>query len=120
MKTVYIVFGFVFFIIGAIGVVIPVLPTTPFLVVASFCFAKGSDKFHRWFKSTGLYKKHLEEFEKSKSMTKETKIKVLAFATAMLLLAFWRVNFIHARIAIVCVIVAKYYYILFRVKTIQG
>lgn len=40
MKIVYIVLGFIAMIIGSIGIVLPVLPTTPFLLVAAVCFAK--------------------------------------------------------------------------------
>lgn len=119
MKTVYIVAGFLFLAIGMVGVAIPVLPTAPFLILTSICFAKGSDKFHTWFKSTSMYQNHLADFEESRSMTLQTKIKVLALATVMLLIAFWRVDVIYARITIALVLIFKYYYFIFKIKTIE-
>jgi uncharacterized membrane protein YbaN (DUF454 family) len=40
--------GLLFFAIGAIGVVLPLLPTTPFLLLAAFCFTRSSPKLHKW------------------------------------------------------------------------
>ena len=61
-NVIYTALAFLFLGIGAVGVVVPVLPTTPLLLAAAFFFAKGSVRFHDWFLSTGLYKKHLESF----------------------------------------------------------
>ena len=63
-RYMYIAAGIISVVLGSIGVVLPVLPTTPFLLLASFCFAKGSKRFDDWFKSTRLYKKHLESLLK--------------------------------------------------------
>ena len=52
--------GFAFFGLGALGAVVPVLPTTPFLLVAAFCFARSSDRLNAWFRSTRLYREVLE------------------------------------------------------------
>ena len=84
IKLLWLMIGIVSMVLGAIGVVLPVLPTTPFLLLASFCFAKGSDRFHKWFIGTKLYKKHLESFVTSRSMTLKTKLCILLPASAML------------------------------------
>ena len=73
LRIIWLFFGFLAMGIGAAGVVLPVLPTTPFLLLASFCLAKGSERFHRWFTGTKLYKKHLESFVENRSMTLKTK-----------------------------------------------
>ena len=73
-KGIYICIGLVAFALGAIGVILPILPTTPFLLLASFCFAKGSERFNTWFINTKVYKKHLESFVKERAMTLKQKV----------------------------------------------
>ena len=82
-KYFYITLGLISVVLGAIGVILPILPTTPFLLLASFCFARGSDRFNNWFISTNLYKKHLESFVRERSMTLKDKICILAFSDFM-------------------------------------
>lgn len=118
-KIIYVLLAFLFLAIGAIGVVLPVLPTTPFLLAASFFFAKGSERFNKWFLSTKLYKNHLESFVKSRAMTFKTKVSILSFASSMLLIAIYLVNNIYVRITIVCIMIYKYYYFIFNIKTIK-
>ena len=101
MRILYIVLAFLFMGLGIIGVALPILPTAPFLLLAAFFFAKGSQKFHNWFISTKLYKKHLESFVKSKAMTLKSKLSILIPVSIMLIIAFIFVNNLHARIALV-------------------
>ncbi|WP_300366035.1 YbaN family protein [Brachyspira sp.] len=119
MRILFICLGFLFVGIGAVGIVVPILPTTPFLLLASFFFAKGSKRFHDWFMSTKLYKKHLESFVQSRSMTLKSKLTILLPVSAMLIITFIFVNNLHARIVLVILFIGKYLYFFTQIKTIK-
>ncbi|MFV0394422.1 MAG: YbaN family protein [Coprobacillaceae bacterium] len=118
-RGVYIALGFICLGVGAIGVVLPVLPTTPFLLLASFFLARGSTKFHNWLVETKLYKNHLHEFVQTRSMTLKTKWCILLPASFMLILAFIFSPIWHAQVLIVFAFLFKYYYFFFRIRTIK-
>ncbi len=118
-KYIYITIGLIAFVLGSIGVIIPILPTTPFLLLASFCFARGSDKFNNWFKGTKLYKKHLESFVNERAMTLKQKICILAFADTMIAIPLFLVDVMAMRVVLIMVIVFKLYYFTFKIKTIK-
>jgi uncharacterized membrane protein YbaN (DUF454 family) len=117
-KIIYISLGLLFVGIGAVGAFVPILPTTPFLLLASFFFSKGSEKFEKWFRQTKLYKNYLEEFLTNRSMKLGTKIKLLSLATSVLLFSGYLVKIIPFRIFIGVIIIYLYYYFIFRIKTI--
>lgn len=120
MKYIYFVLGLLFMGIGCIGIVLPILPTTPFLLLALFLFAKSSKRAEAWFMSTKIYQKHIDSFVKERAMTLKTKISLLAFASSMLLIAFFMMDNIFGRITIILLIFFKYYYFIFRIKTIKS
>jgi uncharacterized protein len=120
IKFLYIVIGLISLVFGVIGIFLPVLPTTPLLLLASFCFMKGSEKFEIWFKGTQLYKKHLESFVREKSMTLKQKLTLLLFADAMILMAIIMVDKLFVRIMLLGVIIFKYYYFITKIKTIPA
>ncbi|MDF2869705.1 MAG: hypothetical protein K0R05_1280 [Anaerocolumna sp.] len=118
INLLFIILGFLAMGLGIIGILLPVLPTTPFLLLASICFAKGSKRFHQWFCSTKLYKKHLDSFVKNRAMTIKTKFSILIPASFMLIIAFYFTPVIYGRILIAIVFVFKYIYFFTRIRTI--
>ena len=118
MKVVLIILGFISMGIGIVGIVVPILPTTPFLLLASFFFAKGSKRFHDWFISTKIYKKYLESFVKSKAMTLKNKFTILFPVSCMLIITFIFVNNLYARLVLVILFIGKYLYFFTQIKTI--
>lgn len=117
-KFLYIVLGFIFFGLGIVGIVLPIIPTTPLLLLASFFFVKGSEKFDRWFKGTSIYKKHLEGFVKRREMTLKQKLTILLTADAMIAVPFFILDSIGLKLFLVAVVIYKYYYFITKIKTV--
>ena len=48
MRFVWILFGFIALGIGVLGIFLPLVPTVPLVLLAAFCFAKSSERLHKW------------------------------------------------------------------------
>jgi len=84
IKYVYMILGLLFLGAGAAGVILPLIPTTPLVLLAAFCFGKSSKRLHDWFVSTGLYKNSVEGFVKKRVMTVRAKFMLLAMVTVFM------------------------------------
>lgn len=74
--------GCISFILGTIGIILPLLPTVPFYLLTLYCFSKGSQRLHQWFRQTDLYKKHLADFVQKRTMSIKAKFKVLFYGNS--------------------------------------
>mgnify|MGYP001643068454 FL=1 len=117
MKIIYVILGFVSMGLGIAGSFLPGLPTVPFLLLTSFFFARGSERFHRWFTQTKIYKNYLEDFEKNRSMTLKVKIGLLCLSSTMIAFPIFFVKNNYLRLVLILVVVFKYYYFIFCIKT---
>ena len=121
-KIFWIVLGCIGVGLGAVGAVLPLLPTFPFLLLAAFSFAKSSERLHTWFVNTKLYKKNLESYVQGKGMTQATKLRIMATVTVLMAVGF-TVMMLKAVyvpcIILACVWVFHILYFVFGVKTIE-
>lgn len=86
-KAIYIILGCIGLILGAVGVIVPMLPAFPFLLLAAFGFARGRERLHSWFISTRLYKNNLETYVRGQGMTRRTKHRIIASVTVLILIS---------------------------------
>lgn len=117
LNKIYVLIGFLSLGIGIVGIVLPILPTTPFLLLALCLFAKGSERFHTWFKGTSLYKKHLEPVLLSKEMTQRAKIKAILTLTVLFSIGAYFCPIWHGKVTIIVVALGHFYYFLVKIKT---
>ena len=120
-KALYIVLGCIGVGLGAVGAVLPLLPTFPFLLLAAFCFARSSQKLNDWFIGTKLYKDNLESYVQGKGMTRKTKVRIMATVTALMAVGFIMMDAVPVgRIVLGCVWVFHILYFCLGVKTIPA
>ncbi len=118
LRLILMILGFISLSLGVIGVIIPILPTVPFLLLTSFCFVKSSEKFNNWFLNTKLYKKHLETFQKNKVMTLKCELILLILVSSMLILTMYFVDNLVVTIILTSLIILKYSYFIIFVKPV--
>jgi len=90
MKLFYNVAGVLALVLGILGIFLPLLPTTPFLLLASWCFARGSDRLHRWLLSHRVFGEYLRNFEAGRGIPLKAKILATVMLWGSLLLAMRR------------------------------
>ncbi|MEM6780816.1 MAG: YbaN family protein [Pseudomonadota bacterium] len=87
MRGMYLVLGFLSLGLGIIGVVLPLLPTTPFLLVTAFCFARSSEKFHNWLLSHPYFGKIIKDWRDHGAISKKSKISAMLVIILTILLS---------------------------------
>ena len=119
-KVLYVILGCIGVGLGAVGAVLPLLPSFPFLLLAAFCFARSSEKLNNWFINTKLYKNNLESYVQGKGMTRKTKIKIMVTITILMSIGFTMMHAVPVgRIVLGCVWVFHILYFCLGVRTIS-
>lgn len=91
-KTILIVAGFVSLVLGGIGVFLPLLPTTPFVLLAAGCFAGSSLAMHRWLCRSRFFGEYIENYRTNAGVSKSVKVRAMVFLWVGLALSAAAVN----------------------------
>lgn len=76
-KSIYAILGIISFILGSIGTIVPLLPTVPFYLLATYCLARSSKRLNDWFKNTKFYQENLQDFVVCKAMSLKAKVRIM-------------------------------------------
>lgn len=76
-------------VLGLIGVVLPGLPTTPFILLSAACYAKASPRLHRWLTNHRLLGPMVRDWEQHRSLTRRTKTVAQVSMVLMVGLSAW-------------------------------
>lgn len=113
MKYLYIALGSVSLALGVVGIFVPLLPTTPFLLLTAALYLKGSPQLYTWLLSQKYLGTYLRNFREHKAIPLRAKIFSLALLWGtMLYCIFGVVNVLWLKVALLCIAVGVSYHIL--------
>ena len=102
-KCLYIILGSVSLAFGIIGVFVPVLPTTPFLLLASFCYLRSSKRMYNWLINNKIFGEYIYSYLTYKAIAKKTKGRTVVFLWVTLTISMLIVSSLHVRLLLVAV-----------------
>jgi uncharacterized membrane protein YbaN (DUF454 family) len=112
MKFVLNLVGVLAVLLGVLGIFLPLLPTTPFLLLAAACFARGSERMHRALLGNPMFGTYLSDFEQGKGIPARGKALALLMMWSSLVLAMWRYDVLVLRLALAAIGAGVSFYLL--------
>jgi uncharacterized membrane protein YbaN (DUF454 family) len=82
-----ILIGFTSLILGALGIFVPLLPTTPFLLVAAFAFANSSERLHQWLLNHNIFGPFIDNWRQHRAISRRTKVVSVLSMVAIVLIS---------------------------------
>lgn len=94
LRPLLFILGWLSVILGFIGALLPIMPTTPFLILAAYLFSKSSPRFHAWLLSLPKFGPVIQEWESKKVIRKDVKLTAIALLSVSMMgtLIFVNVN----------------------------
>ncbi len=105
-KYLLIFLGSVSLVLGTIGIFIPVLPTTPFLLLASFCYVRSSERLYKWLINHKIFGAYIYSYLTYRAVPKNTKIGTIVFLWSTLIVSMIIVHSLHIRLFLTIVGIA--------------
>lgn len=88
-RIIFTIFGTLFLILGAIGVFIPVLPTTPFLLLAAACYLRGSERMHRCMINNRVFGDFIRNYMEGRGISPRQKLIIIIFLWVMIIISIY-------------------------------
>lgn len=103
-------FGWLSLALGVIGIALPLLPTTPFVLLAGVCFAQSSPRFHRWLLANKTFGPMITNWETERYVSWQTKRRAMIMMSVTFPLSIWLIPLSWVRLMLlaswaICMIV---------------
>lgn len=104
--------GWISLILGVIGIVLPLLPTTPFILLSAWCFSQSSKRFHLWLKQHKFFGPIIEDWQSDKGIPKKSRNRAIIFMWCGMGLSIFIVAKFWATLSLICIGICVSIYLL--------
>jgi uncharacterized membrane protein YbaN (DUF454 family) len=101
-QKIYFILAWFFLAIGALGAFLPLLPTTPFVLLAAWLLAKSSERYYQWLRRNRLFGKSVRCWEAGLGLTVSEKVRMIVVVTIVFGVSFFLCTNTVGRIVLVC------------------
>lgn len=106
-KKIYFLAGVIFIGIGTLGIFLPLLPTTIFFILASWCFIRSSAQANEWLRNHKIFGVYIKNYQDKTGLTTKAKVLSLIFLWGMILLsAYFLTDVFHIKIILILIAIA--------------
>ena len=114
-KTIYLSCGFISFSLGIIGSFLPIVPTTPFILLAAFFFSKSSDRWYQWLISLPRFGKSIQDYNEYNVISIKAKITCFISITSVIgYFCFLTEHIMEFKIGLTIILIVVLSYVLTR------
>ncbi|WP_413528098.1 DUF454 family protein [Rahnella inusitata] len=101
-RVLLIILGWICVVLATLGVVLPLLPTTPFLLLAAWSFARSSPRFHHWLLHRSWFGSYLRHWQQYRALPKGAKSKAVVLIVVTFAVSIYFVPLLWVRILLLC------------------
>jgi len=88
-RTIWFIIGMASLGLGIVGIVLPLLPTTPFVLLAAFAFARSSERWHQWLTQHKFFGGMIEDWHHHRAISRRSKRVAVLFMAAIFALSLF-------------------------------
>ncbi|EOY5378953.1 DUF454 family protein [Cronobacter dublinensis] len=103
-RTILLILGWLAVVLATLGVVLPLLPTTPFLLLAAWCFARSSPRFHHWLLYRSWFGGYLRHWQQYRAMPPGAKSRAILVILATFAISLWMVKIFWVRVLLLVIL----------------
>ncbi len=119
-RKLWIAAGLVFTGIAVLGVALPILPTTPFLLLASWCFARSSPRLQAWLRQSKLFGPMLADWERERGVSLPVKVGALGSVALAIVLGFVCYDLVFWQQVVLLVLASVGVTVICLLRTVEG
>ncbi|ELY4004151.1 DUF454 family protein [Cronobacter dublinensis] len=103
-RTILLILGWLAVVLATLGVVLPLLPTTPFLLLAAWCFARSSPRFHHWLLYRSWFGGYLRHWQQYRAMPPGAKPRAILVILATFAISLWMLKIFWVRVLLLVIL----------------
>ncbi|MCE0800243.1 DUF454 family protein [Buttiauxella sp. S04-F03] len=109
-RIILIIIGWLAVVLATLGVVLPLLPTTPFLLLAAWCFAHSSPRFHHWLLYRSWFGSYIRHWQDHRALPPGAKPRALIFIVLTFAVSLYLVNILWVRLLLLVMMCALLFF----------